>query len=418
MVIEAGTGDRGRKPGQGNEQPSGPTSFLEAGSAVAAMSAKVDEASEGVDVTPLSSAESYSVVVIGGGQAGLAMGYHLKRRGVPFVVLDAGERIGERWRQRWNSLRLFTPARFDSLDGMKFPARGNDFPSCNEMADYLAEYAARFELPVRNSVKVDRLVRKGGRFELLAGGRRFVANQVVVAMGLYQQPKIPPFGTELDRSIVQMHSSDYRSPTQLAEGDTLVVGAGNSGAEIAMDLARSDRRVLLSGRFTGQIPFRIDGWMGRMLASLVLRGVFHHVAKTSSPIGRALRSKMLGEGGDALIRVKRKDLEASVVEWVPRVSGVQDGRPRLADGRVLDTKNIIWCTGFDAGLSWVNLPVFSDDGHPNHHRGVSSEPGLYFLGHHFLFAASSGMVQGVSRDARYLARRIARYHGSSVRKAS
>ena len=345
------------------------------------------------------------------------MGYHLKRRGVPFVILDAGERVGERWRQRWNSLRLFTPARFDSLDGMKFPARGNDFPSRNEMADYLEEYAARFELPIRNSVRVDGLVRKGGHFELLAGGRRIVAKQVVVAMGLYQRPKIPSFGTDLDRSIVQMHSFDYRGPAQLAEGDTLVVGAGNSGAEIAMDLARSDRRVLLSGRFTGQIPFRIDGWMGRMLASLVLRGVFHHVAKTSSPIGRAMRSKMLGEGGDALIRVKRKDLEASVVEWVPRVSGVQNGRPRLADGRVLDTKNIIWCTGFDAGLSWVNLPVFNDDGHPNHHRGVSNEPGLHFLGHHFLFAASSGMVQGVSRDARYLARRIARYHESSVRKA-
>lgn len=383
------------------------TQLLEEGSAVARLSVDVD-ASNSPNAKSPSNPERVRVVVIGGGQAGLAIGYHLSRRDVPFVILDAGARVGDRWRQRWDSLRLFTPARFDSLDGMKFPDRPNVFPTRNQMADYLEQYATRFDLPVRSEVRVDRLSRHQGRFAISAGGRRYEADQVVVAMGLYQVPRVPTFASDLDSSIVQMHSIDYRNPSQLAAGETLIVGAGNSGAEIAMDLVRSGRTVRLSGRFTGQIPFRIERGLGRLLARVVLRGLFHHVATLRTPIGRKMRTQMMSGGGDTLIRVKRRDLEAAVLEWMPRIAGVRDGLPALSDGRVIDVKNVVWCTGFDPGLSWIDLPVFGADGDPIQRRGVSAEGGLYFLGHHFLYAASSGMVQGVSRDAEHIAAHIAR----------
>lgn len=381
--------------------------LIEEGSAVARLSEGLD-ASSSTHEKPRSKPERFPVIVIGGGQAGLAMGYHFARRGVPFVILDAGPRIGDRWRQRWDSLQLFTPAGFDGLDGMKFPADSNVFPSRNEMADYLEQYAARFELPVRNNVRVDRLSRDQGGFAISAGGRHFVADQVVVAMGLYQVPRAPAYASHLDPSVVQMHSFDYRNPSQLADGETLIVGAGNSGAEIAMDLVRSGRPVRLSGRFPGEIPFRIERGLGRLLTRIVLRGLFHHLATLRTPIGRKMRSQLLSGGGDTLIRVKRRDLEAAVLEWVPRVVGIRDGLPELSDGRVLDVKNVVWCTGFDQGLSWIDLPLFGADGHPIHRRGVSAQQGLCFVGHHFLYAASSGMLQGVSRDAKYIAQHIKR----------
>lgn len=183
-------------------------------------------------------AERIETVVIGAGQAGLSVGYHLARRGLPFAILDASERIGDQWRNRWDSLRLFTPARFNGLAGMRFPAPGHYFPTKGEMADFLESYAHRFELPVRLGVEVDRLSRQGDRFLVSAGDRRFETDNVVVAMANYQKPKVPDFAAELDRRIIQLHSSDYRNPSQLRAGAVLVVGAGNSGAEIATDVGR------------------------------------------------------------------------------------------------------------------------------------------------------------------------------------
>src|SRR5579884_417399 len=176
--------------------------------------------------------ERIQTIVIGGGQAGLSVGYHLARRGLPFVILDANERIGDSWRKRWDSLRLFTPARYDGLAGMPFPAPAFTFVTKDEMADYLEAYAARFALPVRTGVRVDRLSRHGDRFDVTAGGLRFEAENVVVAMSNYQQPRVPPFAHELDPGISQLHSSEYRNPSQLRDGSVLIVGAGNSGAEI------------------------------------------------------------------------------------------------------------------------------------------------------------------------------------------
>jgi putative flavoprotein involved in K+ transport len=359
-------------------------------------------------------AERIQTVIIGGGQAGLSVGYQLSRRGLPCVILDAGRRVGDAWRTRWDSLRLFTPARYDGLAGMPFPARPHYFPTKDEMADYLETYATRFRLPVRTGVTVDGLSRRGDRFVVTAGDRQFEAENVVVAMSNYQQPVVPPFARELDPRLVQIHSKDYRGPAQLRDGGVLIVGAGNSGADIAMEVVK-DHPVSLSGRDTGHVPFRIEGLAARLLlVRLVVRGLFHHVLTVRTPLGRKARPGVLGRGGP-LIRIKPKDLAAAGVARVPRTVGARDGLPVLADGRVLDVANVIWCTGFEPGFSWIHLPVLGPV-EPRHEGGVvRSVPGLYFVGLAFLYSLSSVMIHGVGRDAARIARAIAARAGSRGR---
>lgn len=349
--------------------------------------------------------ERVETVIVGGGQAGLMVGHGLAERGLPFVILDASERVGDAWRNRWDSLRLFTPARVDGLPGMRFLAPPWSFPTKDEMADYLQAYAERFELPVRNGVSVDRLTREGGRYVLTSGTQRFVADNVVVATGAFRTPKVPPFAFELDPGIVQLHSGDYRRPEQLADGDVLVVGLGNSGAEIARDVA-SAHPVWLSGNAHGEVPFR-HGSLASHLGFRIVRFLLHHVLSKRTPIGRKVGPKAAATGGP-LIRVKTKDLEALGIRRVSRVVGVRDGLPLLDDDRTLDVPNVIWCTGFRHVFSWIDLPVFDGHGTPIHDRGVvSSEPGLYFMGLAFQFALSSEALPGMPRDAKHLVKRIA-----------
>src|SRR6266542_2837283 len=289
--------------------------------------------------------ERTQTVIIGGGQAGLSLGYHLAQRDLPFVILEANQRIGDSWRSRWDSLRLFTPARFDGLAGMPFPAAGHTFTTKNEMADYLEAYVARFALPVRTGVRVDRLSREGGRYVVAAGERRFEADHGVVAMATYQRRRVPVFAQELDPGIVQLHSTDYRNLSQLRNGGVLIVGAGNSGSEIALEVARAGHPTWMSGRDTGHIPFRIEGVAGRyLLVHLVLRFIFHRILTVDTPIGRKVRPKVVAKGGP-LIRVKPNDLAAAGVERVSRTVGLKNGLPVLEDGRVLEVANVIWCTG-------------------------------------------------------------------------
>lgn len=353
--------------------------------------------------------ERVRVVVIGGGQAGLSVGYHLATRGIPFVILEANQRVGDSWRTRWDSLRLFTPARFDAIPGMPFPAPANEFPTKNQMADYLESYVEKFELPVRTGLAVSGVARDGDDYLVSAGSQTFRAEHVVVAMSDYQTPRIPAFATELDPAITQLHSSDYRRPSQLHDGPVLLVGAGNSGSEIALESSRTGHATMMSGRDTGSVPFRLGGLPGRLfLTRLVLRFVFHRVLTLGTPMGRRARPNIVSKGAP-LIRVKARDLAAAKVERVPRCAGVRNGKPVLDDGRVLDVANVIWCTGFrPAFSSWIAAPIFDGNGQPQHRRGVvSSEPGLYFVGLHFLYAMSSTMIHGVGRDAEYLANVIA-----------
>jgi putative flavoprotein involved in K+ transport len=255
-------------------------------------------------------------------------------------------------------------------------------------------------------VRVERLLRDGDRFVVETQEAVFKAENVVVAMADFQRPRVPEFAEELDKDIVQLHSYEYRNPSQLRDGAVLVVGAGNSGAEISLDLS-STHRTWMSGRDTGHMPFRIEGNASRLLlAPLVLRFVFHRVLTVNTPIGRRARPRILSRGAP-VIRVKPGDLTSAGVERVPRVIGVRDGLPLLEDDRTLDAANVIWCTGFHPGFSWIDLPIFGKEG-PIHERGVvKSEPGLYFVGLEFLYAMSSVMVHGIGRDAEHIASHIA-----------
>jgi putative flavoprotein involved in K+ transport len=285
------------------------------------------------------------------------------------------------------------------------------------MADYLEAYAARFELPVRTGVRIGSLRRTdGGRWIAHAGSTCFEASNVVVAMASYQVPKVPSFAADLDPTIARMHSADYRRPRQLPDGPVLLVGAGNTGSELAMELSR-DRHVWMSGRDVGEIPFRIGGLAGRtLLVRLVLRGLFHRVLTVDTPVGRSARPKILSQGGP-LIRVKSRDLRRTGVERVARVSGIERGLPRLEDDRILEPASVIWCTGFHPGFDWIDVPT-DDHGEPLHRSGVvHGTPGLYFVGLHFLHAMSSTMIHGVGRDAARIAALVAERPRYSERSA-
>ncbi|HSM45321.1 MAG TPA: NAD(P)-binding domain-containing protein [Acidimicrobiia bacterium] len=349
----------------------------------------------------MSTRERTDTLVIGGGQAGLVVGYHLLRAGVPFLIVDANERTGDSWRHRWDSLRLFTPNRYNSLPGLRIPGEGWGFPTKDELADYLESYASHFELPIRHGTTVDRLTREDGAFLATAGDREIRADRVVVAMASYQKPKVPGFAAGLDSRIVQLHVADYKNPGQLNDGEVLVVGLGNSGAEISMDLA-GDHHIYLSGEPSAVQPFRPERLSGRILMPFVGPVLLNRVLTTSNPLGRKVHSKMFNKAMP-LLRVKPKDLVAAGVERVGRVTGVVDGFPALEDGSVLDVANVVWCTGFEPGFSWIDLPVFDDDGHVIHDRGVvDAVPGVYFVGLKFQYSVLSDTLHAADRDAGFV----------------
>jgi putative flavoprotein involved in K+ transport len=346
--------------------------------------------------------EQVDVVVVGGGQAGLATGHHLQRRGIPHVILDAGSRLGDSWRARWDSLRLFTPARYDGLPGLRFPASAGAFPSRDQMADYLESYAERFRLPVRLATRVDGLTRRGDTYQLRAGGRTLEAAHVVVATGAFQTRRVPAFADELDPGILQLHAGEYRNPAQLRPGPTLVVGAGNSGAEIAIEAARAGHPTRLAGPSTGRIPAAAYAFGGRPWWFLANR-----VLSVRTPIGRRAAPKFLAHGGP-LIRLSVRDVLEAGVRRTPRVTGAGDGLPVFEDGRPAEVANVIWCTGFGADFGWIDLPVTGPDGRPQHDRGiVRSEPGLSFIGLPFLSKLASAFIGGVGDDAEHVVGHVA-----------
>jgi putative flavoprotein involved in K+ transport len=358
--------------------------------------------------------ERFDTVVIGAGQAGLVTGYHLQGAGRSFVILDGDERVGDAWRRRYDSLRLFTPAYACALDGMPFPSKDSTCPTKDEFADYLEAYAARFQLPVRMGVRVDGVRREGDRYVVSAGDRTFEATNVVVASGAHRAPRVPVFAADLDPSIVQLHSSAYRNSSQLHQGRVLVVGVGNSGADIALEVAQT-HPTTLSGSPTGHIPPDIDGWIARNVVFHLIRFLGVHVFTRRNPIGRKAIASMSAKGG-MLVRVKPKWLEAAGVVNVGRTIDIRDGKPVVEGGEVLaDVTNVVWCVGFRQDLSWIDLPVFGEDGGPMHERGVvTSEPGLYFMGLPFQFAAASDVIPGMGRDARWIVKQLVRRTGASM----
>jgi len=350
--------------------------------------------------------ERYETVIVGGGQAGLSVGYHLKRRGHPFVILDASERVGDSWRKRWDSLRLYSSAARDGLAGMPFPAASAAYPTKDEMGDYLEAYATHFDLPVRSGTVVETLTKEDGRYVISAGEVRFEADNVVVATGVFQKPYTPEFGSELDPGITQLHSHDYRNLSQLQAGPVLVVGASHSGSDVAYEAAAA-HDVILSGTDTGQLPVPIESRRGR-IGFRVLFFAGTHILNVDTPVGRKMRPHVR-HGGGPLLRYRRKDLLAAGVERVlARTVGVEGGLPVLDDGRVLDVRNVVWCTGFRPDFSWIRVPFeIGDDGYPVQYRGtVASSPGLYFSGLPFLHSFASMLIAGAGRDAERVARHI------------
>ena len=346
--------------------------------------------------------ERFETVVVGGGQAGLSLGYHLARLGVDFVILTDEARVGDNWRRRWDSLRLFTPARYSGLPGMPFPAPPDHLADKDEVAEYLERYAQRFDLPIRLDTRVERLTSNGERFHLSVEDSDTIieADNVVIATGAFQTPRIPAIASSLSPSIHQLHSSGYRNPFELPDGPVLVVGAGNSGAQIALELAR-DRKVWLAGRDTGHMPRRVLGfdlfdWIWPILTR----------ATTDTMLGRRLRAKA-GRGGDALIGIPERELMNAGVTRVSRVTGERGGLPVCGD-RVVEPRTIIWSTGFAPDYRWIDLPISGDDGYPRHEKGaVPDAPGLFFLGLRFQHRMSSSLIGGVGHDAALVAAQIA-----------
>lgn len=348
----------------------------------------------------------YDTLVIGASQAGLAAGYYLKRAGLSFVLLDAADAIGAAWINRWDSLRLFTPARYDALPGMPFPGEPYSLPTKDDVAGYLKAYAQRFDLPVRLRTSVRTLRAEDARYRVTAaGGDSFTARSVIVATGANQQPYVPAFAAGLHPRLVQMHSSAYRRPSQLPEGNVLVVGAGNSGAQIALELAQSGRKVVLSGPDTGSLPRH---FLGRDIYDWLWPTIMRPSVDTA--LGRRLMQGRLF-AGDPLIGMSAKSLACPGLERVCKTIGVRGGAPELADGRVLSTlAAVIWCTGFQPDFSWIELPVLGVDGYPLHRRGIASGVGgLAFLGMRFQYRMSSALLGGVGEDAAYVTGQIAKF---------
>ena len=365
--------------------------------------------SEGTDTEHIDT-EHLDTVVIGAGQAGLATGYHLARARREFLILDSYERVGDNWRCHWDSLRLYSPARAAALPGMKFPAKKSDYPTKDEMADFLETYRARFDLPVRGGVRVARVGRAGdGYVVACTDGSTYTCDNVVVATGTFgRTPRVPDFAGELSPEIRQLHSSDYKRPAQLQPGGVLVVGASHSGGDIAFEAASAGHPVVLSGPIHGQVPFRLEKRSAKA-AFPVLFFLAQHVLTMRTPIGRKIRPEIRAHGGP-FIRVKKEDLAGLGVEMAPaRTVGVRNGLPVLDGDRAVDVTNVVWCTGFRQDFSWIDLPIIGEDGWPMERRGVvESSPGVYFVGLAFQFAFSSMLVGGAGRDAEYVVRHLAK----------
>jgi putative flavoprotein involved in K+ transport len=263
----------------------------------------------------------FRVVVIGAGQAGLAVARQLLVANVDVIVLEREARIGEPWRRRWDTLRLFTPAEFVGLPGLPFPGDKGAFPTKDEMATYLERYAREMHIPVRVNMKVDSLERTARGYVVAAGDQQLEADHVVVTTGPYQRPRTPQWARDLDRSIVQIQSSDYRNPAQLPDGDVLVVGAGNTGAELALEAAGAGHKVFLSGRDVGHIPRVLWVSNGRLFWFLAT-----YDFTTGSPIGRRIGTSIRVGHSGPIVRIRKDDLARADIARVARVTGAYNGR--------------------------------------------------------------------------------------------
>jgi putative flavoprotein involved in K+ transport len=352
--------------------------------------------------------EVLDVVVVGGSQAGLAMAWHLTQQGLRFMVLEAAPEVGHVWRSRWDSLKLFTPAQYDALPGMAFPAAADTYPTKDPVADYLQAYAAAFDLPVRLNARVTRLSQTDDGFEVRTAEETYQARQVVVATGPFQVPFVSPMAAKLDASVTQVHSADYRNPQALPDGPVLVVGGGNSGFQIAEELAAT-RTVDLSIATT--YPMLPQRRAGRDLFWWLTRLGLMRVTVDSRVGRRASRREFI-------IGTNRKRLERAGVRFRPRLVDAEGRTVRFADHSLLeDVGVVVWATGYRSDYAWIHIPGVVREGHVLHRRGVTEVPGLYFLGLSWQHTRGSALLGFVADDAAYVADRIAQQHAATAAQA-
>jgi putative flavoprotein involved in K+ transport len=353
--------------------------------------------------------EAIDVAVIGAGQAGLAMGYFLRLQDRRFVILDRADSIGSAWRERWESLKLFTPRRYSALPRVPFPGDPDGYPARDEVTAYLERYGETFELPIELNREVAKVEHgDDGRFHLEAEGRTIVADQVVVATGPFQVPSVPKLAEKLDQDVFQTHAVGYRRPEGVAAGTVLVVGGGNTGFQIAKELSVTHEVVLSVGSRQKPLPQRL---LGRDLFWWLTKARI--LDKTlDSRLGRKLSTR------DTLIGSSPRELRKRYgVELKPRVVDADGRTVRFADGGELEVDAVIWATGYRAEYSWIKLPVFDEGGRLRHRRGVTDVPGLFFLGLTWQHTRGSALIGWVKDDAEYIAERIAEYQESKRQPA-
>jgi putative flavoprotein involved in K+ transport len=344
------------------------------------------------------------VVVIGGGQAGLAIGYLLAQQGRRFTILEAAGEPAAAWRTRWDSLKLFTPVRYDSLPGLTFPGDPDSYPGRHDVVAYLTDYAQRFELPVELNSRVQSVRPRDGGFLVELADRTYEADQVVVATGPFQVPFTPAMAADLSSEVAQLHSTDYRSPGGLPPGPTLVVGGGNTGFQIAAELARSREVHLAVGARQTPLPQRILG-----------RDLFRYLEATrlmnqtvTSRVGRRMKDR------ETLIGSSPRRARRQGIRMRPRATGARGSAVTFADGSEATVAAVVWATGFRLDHSFVELPVFDASGEVEHQRGVTRVPGLYFLGLPWQHTRGSALLGWVKDDAEFIAQRIGAFLTAGV----
>jgi putative flavoprotein involved in K+ transport len=340
--------------------------------------------------------EHRDIVVVGGGQAGLAIGYHLARQNLNFTILEAAAEPAAGWRQRWDSLRLFTPVRYNSLPGKGFPGDPDTYPGRDDVVAYLTAYAKDFDFPVELSSSVRAVKPADGRYIVEADGRAYEANQVVVATGPFQVPYTPAVAAGLDEAVTQFHSSAYRAPDTIPSGPVLVVGGGNTGFQIAQELAETHEVHLSVGSRQTPLPQRIFG-----------RDLFTFLDKTGlmgktvdTRLGQRLKDR------ETLIGSKPRSARRRGVQLRPRATAASAKTVSFEDDTTLDVSAVIWATGYRLDHSFVQAPVFDEQGRVVHRRGVTDSPGLYFLGLPWQHTRGSALLGWVKDDAAYLSERI------------
>ena len=352
------------------------------------------------------SPEHLDVAVVGGGQAGMAMGHYLREQGLRFTIFERGDSIAPAWRERWDSLTLFTPRRYSALPGLPFPGDPDGYPTRDEVIAYLEHYAETFELPIELDSAVRGLSRDDGRFVLQLDGRTVTADQVVVATGPFQEPFVPKAAEQLAPEVWQVHSTGYRRPSDVPEGTVLIVGGGNTGFQIAKELSATHRVVLSIGSEQKPLPQRIAG-----------RDLFWWLTKTrllATTVESRLGSRL--QHRDTLIGSSPRELERRYgVELKPRVTDASGRAVRFGDGSQLEVDAVIWATGYRPDFSWIDLPIFDENGRLRHRRGGTDVPGLSFLGLTWEWTRGSALIGWVKDDAEYLAERVAVLQEAEIR---